>query len=338
MVKLSNNQIDRAGKVLKSNADANSIEYSEALSVVNEWRSLHSKPLNAFQTNLRGKAKNIDVSFVLSQRLKKLKSIKDKLQRYNNMKLSSMQDIGGCRIILSNLEFVHRLKEEFASSYIKHKLRRFDNYIESPKSSGYRGLHLSFEYFSDKNELLNGLNIEVQIRTRFQHLWATAVETASLVSETTLKAGEGEREWLDFFKLISSYFALQEKTEIVPGTPDTREGLISEIAKINKNLDLLTRFEVLNSFTKYSDDENVYTDDYYLLYINKEERKYRKKGFKKSEYERAYNEYITGENKENGVDNIVLVSTNSVESLKNAYPNYFADMNEFITVLRNMLE
>ena len=63
-----------------------------------------------------------------------------------------------------------------------------DDYITTPKDSGYRGVHLIYRYYSDKNETFNGLKIEVQIRTALQHAWATAVDENEQIDLTHLRA------------------------------------------------------------------------------------------------------------------------------------------------------
>jgi len=329
-------QLDRAGVALTS-SNISSDEYEAALSLVNDWRSLHKKPLNTFQIGLKKKAAEIDARYIPAQRLKKMKSIKEKLLRFSDMKLSRMQDIGGCRIVLSNVGQVYDLRDAYCKSRIKHTLTNEKDYIAQPKEDGYRSLHLVFRYASKTPEL-NGLKVEVQLRTRLQHIWATAVETASLLSDTPLKAGVGKKDWLRFFALASSCFALQEKCAPVPNTPERMDEIRRELKALDKKNDFLIQFEVLNAFYAYADSMNLFKMYYYLLYINQQERRFRATGYSKSQYEQAYRDYITHEKAENGVDNVVLVATNSFDSLRSAYPNYFADMKDFISAMRNILD
>jgi ppGpp synthetase/RelA/SpoT-type nucleotidyltranferase len=58
------------------------------------------------------------------------------------MTLSQMQDIGGCRAIVSSVADVRKLVRSYEKSDIKHSLTQKDDYIVSPKASGYRGVHL----------------------------------------------------------------------------------------------------------------------------------------------------------------------------------------------------
>ena len=87
-------RVNAAGATLidpKASEDA----LEKALEVINNWRSSHSYPLNTFQVTLRKKAKQIDSNCLIAQRIKRLSSIKLKLERFSTMKLSQMQDIGG---------------------------------------------------------------------------------------------------------------------------------------------------------------------------------------------------------------------------------------------------
>jgi len=60
------------------------------------------------------------------------------------------------------------------------------------------------------------LRVELQIRTKLQHLWATAVETMGTFLGQALKSRQGSQDWLDFFTLISSAFSFIEGTPQIP--------------------------------------------------------------------------------------------------------------------------
>jgi hypothetical protein len=115
---------DRAGA-----EDAAWFEYFEALDVINNWRSSHNFPLNTFQNGLRKKGKQVDAHCLIAQRIKRLSSIELKLRRFGTMTLSQMQDIGGCRAIVSSVERVRALCKLYAESEMKHKLHHTDDYL-----------------------------------------------------------------------------------------------------------------------------------------------------------------------------------------------------------------
>ncbi len=94
-LEISKNQIKKAGKVLKSNAV--SLEASvEAMNLLSDWRARHAYPLNQAYKLVNRIAKEIDKKAIFGQRLKRAKSIINKLQRMNSG-LNEMQDIAGCR-------------------------------------------------------------------------------------------------------------------------------------------------------------------------------------------------------------------------------------------------
>jgi ppGpp synthetase/RelA/SpoT-type nucleotidyltranferase len=143
--------------------DSSTDEYWNALTIVNNWRSSHSFPLNTMQVGLRAKATQIDGTALVAQRIKRLASITAKLERFPEMKLTQMQDLGGCRAVVSSVKAVNRLFESYRQGKHKHKLNHVDDYIASPKPSGYRGVHLIYKYYSDRNDTYNDLKIEVQL-------------------------------------------------------------------------------------------------------------------------------------------------------------------------------
>src|SRR3954466_16273239 len=101
----SKSQIDRYGKVYMD-SQAPPEEREIALSAINNWRSSHAFPLNTLQINLRRVANRLDPDPTVAQRIKRLPSIRHKLERYPRMKLSRMQDLGGARAVLTSLEAV----------------------------------------------------------------------------------------------------------------------------------------------------------------------------------------------------------------------------------------
>jgi hypothetical protein len=67
-----------------------------ALAIINNWRSSHRYPLNGIQVNLRKITTKLDSDPTVAQRIKRLPSIRHKLERFHGMDLARMQDIGGC--------------------------------------------------------------------------------------------------------------------------------------------------------------------------------------------------------------------------------------------------
>jgi ppGpp synthetase/RelA/SpoT-type nucleotidyltranferase len=194
----SRREVNRAGNTL-INPFASAEDLENAYVVINNWRASHNFPLNTFQIRLRDKAAQVDKNSLVAQRIKRLSSIKSKLERINGINLAQIQDIGGCRAIVSNIQSVNELVRIYKSQQsrgLKHALFSFDDYVfEKPKIDGYRSVHLVYHYKSDKNILYQNLKIEIQIRTLLQHAWATTVETIDTFTEQTLKIGGGNERW-----------------------------------------------------------------------------------------------------------------------------------------------
>ncbi len=201
-VSFSKSQINKYGDVLRySNGDIDTFE--EAFDGVSAWRAAHLYPLNTFRTTLTRRANSLSPLNhpIVAQRLKRMPTIINKLLRNPEMELSRMQDIGGLRVIVDNLKCVYALKAYYEEARLPHKLVNQKDYILEPKKDGYRGIHLVFRYvgLNSVAKTYNGSLIELQIRTKLQHTWATAVEVAGLMLQRKLKNDDGDKLWLDFF-------------------------------------------------------------------------------------------------------------------------------------------
>jgi hypothetical protein len=217
----------------------------EMLNIINNWRSSHIFPLRSFRRTLYSRARSLDRRAIVAQRLKRLSSIELKLRRFPQMKLSQMQDIGGCRAVVKNMDNLNDLVKSYKQSRSKNPTTRHEfvsekQYVACPKEDRYRSIHLVYRYHSEsrKHCVYNGLNIEIQLRTKLQHAWATAVETVALFTEQALKSGPGEEKWHRFFALISSAIALREKQPLVPNTPASKNELRDELRQAAAHLNV----------------------------------------------------------------------------------------------------
>jgi len=318
--------------------------YQEHVSIINNWRSSHAYPLNTFQVNLRHTSRRFDSDPLIAQRIKRLSSIGAKLERFPKMKLSQMQDLGGCRSILTNVATVKLVRDFYLfGSGIKHERASMDDYLAQPKSSGYRGVHLVYRYFSDKNKAVyNGLKIELQLRSRYQHAWATAVETVGTFSGEALKSSLGSEEWQRFFVLMASAIALRERSPVVPGTPSAKRELLRELGAYASKLSVERRLKeygnALNSILNPSGGNKGAI--LYLLELDPVAGTLNVTTFEASNREMAEAAYALAESrqKQDQSRDAVLVSVESIQALSKAYPNYFADTRLFVELLNQALE
>jgi putative GTP pyrophosphokinase len=100
--KFSKSKVDWAGRILCDDS-ADAIDVAAANFIIDDWRAAHRRPLTHMNVHLRNLAKEVRRNPVIAQRLKRTPSIRHKLERLSTMRLSKMQDIGGCRIVLSNM-------------------------------------------------------------------------------------------------------------------------------------------------------------------------------------------------------------------------------------------
>lgn len=315
-------------------------EYIAALDIINNWRSSHNFPLNTFHIGLKRRAKIIDPNAITAQRIKRMASIEAKLNRFPTMTLSQMQDIGGCRAIVSSAQGVAKLCESYAESDLKHIPQQTDNYIDVPKKSGYRGVHLIYRYHSDRRQDYNSLKIEMQLRSQLQHAWATAVETVGAFVQQALKSSLGEQEWLRFFALMGGALAFRENTAPVPDTPSAYSDLVKEIREYAKSLEVASRLQAFGAALQYYESKQSKNTHYYLVEVNHAQRSLSVTGFKQSESDRATQKYLEVEKKIKDTSpnsDAVLVSVDSMNSLRQAYPNYFLDTGVFLGALHDIL-
>lgn len=332
--KYTKSEINKAGKII---ADPFSTpkERKEALVILNNWRAAHAYPLQVICSNLRQKNPNA----IVVQRLKRLESITGKIQRFPEMQLYKMQDLGGCRVIVDTIEQVYNAIDRYKFSRIRHILKREYDYISNPKESGYRSYHMVYQFHSESKDTYNkNMFIEIQFRTKLQHMWATAVEMMGIYTKSNLKSSQGDYDILRFFTLVSSLFAIEEKMPICPNTSKWADELISEIKYLDKKNNIISTLSGLNVSINHASNKYNQKDKnlYYIILLNYDKMTVTVKPFKSSNLETATKLY--GKIEQGSNINVVLVSASSFETLKLAYPNYFADISYFVTKLRRVIE
>ena len=338
----SKGKIDKAGRALIGVFSEDDDLY-EALETINHYRAVHYYPLNTFKVTLRRKAEIIDRNRIVAQRIKRLTSIAAKLERFPTLRLSQMQDIGGCRAIVGTTRQVIQLVKLYEQSDLKHVLDDVDDYIAAPKESGYRGVHMIYKYFSDKQapSIYNGLYIEVQLRSRLQHAWATAVETIGTFLSQSLKSSQGEEEWLRFFALASAAIAIREGSPaVVPNTPTKPKDLIFELKVLSDRLNVQQTLQMYSQIVTVGREHAQRGSNYFLLKLEPSKGKITIEGFKRNQMSEASDRYLEVEKEisETKGAEAVLVSVDSIVALQRAYPNYFLDTTVFLQALQRALK
>lgn len=347
-VDFSNKQINKYGELLRTSKKTDSQEYKEATKNIDSWRASHLYPMNTFRTTLSRKTRQYR-NIIIAQRLKRMPTIIAKLKRQPKMQLSTMQDIGGLRAIVNNLDEVYALEKYYASARLSHELVKGNgdyDYIKNPKSDGYRGIHMVFKYVGTNEvaKAYDGLRIELQIRTRLQHTWATAVEVAGLLRNEKLKNDDGDKNWLEFFRLASKAFEISEYCDkngrkYIPEPVELPHELYEKINSLDKKYKITERLSAFSNAVKLLNDGANNNAKYYIVTIDPENRSVTIHSFKENEYNEATELYAKFENQNIGsIKDQVLVSVGSMRKLKIAYPNYFADMKDFVNKIRILEE
>ena len=338
-------EIDRSGRDLipwwisTSSGSEDEEDEFESFVVVENWRTCHGLPLNVFQSALRSRAKKIESGVVIAQRLKRFSSMMNKLVREPTMKLSQMQDLGGCRAILSSVEAVNALCEIYRGNQPRSNsfgVKCYD-YINTPKDDGYRGIHIVGRYNArvDSREPWNGQRIEIQLRSRLQHAFATAVETVTTFTQEPLKFGAGPIEWRHFFSMMGSALALREGTRLVKGTPKDVDDLIRALQESSRSLNVHQRLRGWTEALKLLPRQIPGRFTRLLLVLNLKENTLRVRGYVNQK--RASRDLAELERSTRKDIDAVLVRVPMAKDLRAAYPNYYADTREFLKALDTAL-
>ncbi|MGX9772721.1 RelA/SpoT domain-containing protein [Janthinobacterium aestuarii] len=341
----SRKQVQKAGDTLvaaggQDGYKINMDEWSHAFVVLTNWRACHGYPINTFQATLRKKLSKIDSEALVAQRLKRTPSIINKLTRLKGMNLARMQDIGGLRAVVSTLPQLHALFSEYKSTRLTHTLLAEYDYVGFPKPSGYRSIHLVYKYKARTESPYDGLQLELQLRTKLQHAWATAVETMGTFLEHSLKSSEGPDEWLDFFSLVSSAFAHVEQMPLVPGYEHmSRSETFLKTSREAIRLGVIDKLKRYSTAVRAIPTTGSTRGAYYLveLQLTGEDTNVTITSFARDKLEEANSKYSLAEQRASANPSVpmqvVLVSAGSIDSLKRAYPNYFLDTHEFLKQL-----
>ena len=181
-------QVDRAGEVLRADpTDA------QALEVLEWWRSEHAEQHLAAKAALNELAALHDwLDAEVTSRLKKSDQIIRKL-RASRTRLSTMDDLAGCRLVLGSLS-----EATFAVALITARLdvRAIKDTTARPTPVGYRAVHLLTR--------VNDRRVEIQVRTRRQHAWAAMVEAHDRETHDDAKHGHAPES------VIAELFAMSE--------------------------------------------------------------------------------------------------------------------------------
>jgi putative GTP pyrophosphokinase len=315
----SKGQINRAGDDVRGGAPSD-----ESLEIINNWRASHAYILNTFQATLRNRTR--DANIAVAQRLKRLHTIVGKLSRQPRMALARMDDVAGCRLIFPSYKSLATFRKKFHLARFGHKLKNDINkydYIARPKEDGYRGIHDIYEYNvnSPTGRAYNGLLLELQYRTIYQHAWATTVEIIGMITPNQPKFHAGDDRHVEFFRFASEIIAraYERSTSCYPLMKD--RDLVRRFRRLDREIHILRILRGLNiSNEKMGARKNV------ILSLGVDGRL---DLFTYAKGADALKRYFQLEKLGTGAD-IVLVKGDTGADIRLSYKNYFSDPNDFL--------
>jgi len=256
-------------------------DHRKALEYLRDLRSKYFlENLNTFFNKIK------ELKLSVSGRLKRFDTIIRKVQR-SSSDVNTMGDLIGYRIITHSYEELKKVSKIISDLY-DIKPRDYTSYTE-----GYRAVH----FIIDSGEIENGIKnlFEIQVRTYYQHIWATWSESygeriKEIYNSTNLSSDLlNIKKWLDNFTQIIKKFEDENKSKLQTNIININEdyGFYIICFDIKKN-DLLSISEKLSDF-------DLVKDNYYAL------------------------ERMSKDNEE-----IVLLMATSEKHLRETHPRYFS--------------
>lgn len=135
---------------------------------------------------------------------------------------------------------------------------------------------------------------------------------------------------------MGSAMAIREGSNPVPGTFETVDEMRSELREFARKLDVESHLQTYGTAVEVLSNSAT-GDEYYLLELNPSTKQISIQGYKNNELEKAAAHYLAVERQMPTGNDAVLVSLDSVTSLRRAYPNYFLDTHVFIDAVRDAL-
>lgn len=179
---MTKGEIDKLGQIIGASVEVS----QEDLNKLQEFRQTFQEPISNVFNFVLDIARKVDKQCIVTYRIKRIDTIVEKLRRFHEnpngkMNLSRMWDIAGCRCILNTADEdkLYRLLRKIQKEYGKDC--KVKDYVAEQKDSGYRSIHI---YVKDHQ---TQKPIEIQIRNKEQHNWATLVEIVDLLYGTKNK-------------------------------------------------------------------------------------------------------------------------------------------------------
>lgn len=308
----SKNELIRLGDKLRTESKTKTIS-QESLLQLHDLRLSYKDVLSNVFNVLSEESKKIRKSRVVTYRIKRIESIISKLNRFPNMELGKMVDIAGCRCIVDSVQDIFHIKDALEKRLIIEKIKDYIN-DKPADDDGYSALHLYVKSKTDDKK-----PVEIQIRTRDQHNWATFVEILDVVYGTKIKEGQKKPELQRFCYLLSHTDQLSSTDMFEILTIERDYNIYNKLSEVFNQNNIQTR-------KKWLSIEEKKDAKFFIIEVD-ENKRTNIESFE--EFEVAEDVYLRKFNNEK--TNIVLthLESPSYKLISIAYSNYILSMHKF---------
>jgi ppGpp synthetase/RelA/SpoT-type nucleotidyltranferase len=176
----SRNQIEKLGRRLAATTDISDAD----LNALEDLVACHMSTLELARPRLDDLAVSVGTTQLnITHRAKTTQTIIEKLRRQDGMSLARMQDLAGIRVVGAvSLAEQDELAAEIARRFPADPREPTIKDRREEPSYGYRALHVIVS--------LEGITIEVQVRTLLQHVWANVMERLADLFGRQIRYGE----------------------------------------------------------------------------------------------------------------------------------------------------
>lgn len=234
MDQLSKSEIDRLGKRLRAPGDRS----AEDASLYVSWSAGYTAALQEVQKEVEKRAAKIELAGTITSRIKQIDSTVAKLRRMKT-RLSSLEDIAGCRIVVGTPLDIARIVEQCDSL----DTTRVRDYCED-SNDGYRALHITVR-------ASDGRLVEVQLRTDAQDRWAYLVERLCRRAGKDLKYGGGTPSMRTSLDTLSALGAVEDKVLALKAALDREH---AQSLRLYKELDQFQSLEMREQIPQYLEE------------------------------------------------------------------------------------
>jgi ppGpp synthetase/RelA/SpoT-type nucleotidyltranferase len=332
----SKSRIDKSGRSLSVPGELTE-EVIELEDVFDAYRASHLEPLSKTTLELQQWLHGYGGRYYIAQRLKRKPQIIRKLTRLS-VRLTQLQDIGGCRIIVDTNRDVDKLIEFISKSLTESptfELKRVTDYRELGRdNTGYRSAHLILER--------EGKTLELQIRSRIQHYWSESIERTSVIYGYYLKEQEGDQAVIDYFKKLSDIFyeiesgrdpSVQSKI-VLDGLREKAQGIIYHSDK-NRIFDSSVNEEIVQTLTSVQGASSALNN--WIIVFDWKTGEFLTWEAVGREADEAVRKYVMYERQFPAEQNfeVVMIGSSDIATVRQTHSHYFG-IQKFDNILENL--